>query len=194
MAKERKTAGGREKKYSAGALEKACEAYFDSISYEEPVMKSVPATDENGVMLKDDKGHTAYKQIAVKTKDGKEAVQTVWIEPPSIISLCLFLGIHRSTFLRYGEMDGDDKESERFRNTVTRARGRVEAYNISRLEDKSAARGAIFNLQNNFGWSEKQEVEFGDKTREAVTYGAGMTMKEKIQWLKEQGMDVSGFE
>lgn len=194
MAKVRKTAGGREKKYTAAALERTCEAYFASISYEETVMKSVPATDEDGVLLKDDKGHTMYKHIPVITKDGKEAVQTVWIEPPSIMGLCLFLGLHRSTFLRYGDMNGDDEESERFRNTVTRARGRVEAYNISRLEDKSAARGAIFNLQNNFGWSEKKEVELAEKTREAVTYGAGMTMKEKIQWLKEQGVDVSAFE
>ena len=194
MAKVRKTKGGQEKKYTAAALERACEAYFASISYEEPVMRSVPATDEEGVLLKDDKGHTMYRQEQVTTADGKKAVQTVWIEPPSIVGLCLYLGIHRSTFFRYGELDGEDEESERFRNTVTRARGRVEAYNISRLEDKSAARGAIFNLQNNFGWAEKKEVEMGEKTREAVTYGAGMTMKEKIQWLKEQGMDVSGFE
>lgn len=194
MAKVRKTVGGREKKYTAAGLERACEAYFASISYEAPVMKTVPATDENGVFLKDNKGHTMYKQETVKTLDGKDAVQTVWIEPPSIMGLCLYLGLHRSTFLRYGEMNGEDEESERFRNTVTRARGRVEAYNISRLEDKSAARGAIFNLQNNFGWAEKKEVEMGEKTREAVSHGAGMTMKEKIQWLKEQGMDVSGFE
>lgn len=194
MAKVRKTTGGREKKYTAVSLERACEAYFASISYEEPVMKTVPATDENGVFLKDDKGHTMYKQETVKTLDGKDAVKTVWIEPPSIMGLCLYLGLHRSTFLRYGDLDGEDEENERFRNTVTRARGRVEAYNISRLEDKSAARGAIFNLQNNFGWAEKQEVEIGEKTRAAVTYGADMTMKEKIQWLKEQGMDVSGFE
>ena len=194
MSKVRKTTGGREKKYTAAALERGCEAYFNSISFEEPVMKTVPATDEDGIFLKDDKGHTMYKQVPVKTLDGKDAVQTVWIEPPSIMGLCLFLGLHRSTFLRYGDLDGEDEESKRFRNTVTRARGRVEAYNIAKLEDKSAARGAIFNLQNNFGWAEKKEVEMGEKTREAVAYGQGMTMKEKIEWLKAQGMDVSGFE
>ncbi|MBP3633157.1 MAG: hypothetical protein J6J43_01120 [Oscillospiraceae bacterium] len=194
MARIRKTTAGREKKYSAAMLERECDAYFASISYLEPIKRKVPATDPSGVLLKDDKGHQLYKMEPVYTSDGKEAKQTMWTEPPSIMGLCMFLGIHRTTFYRYGEMDGDDEESQRFRNTVTRAQGRVEAYAISKLEDKSAARGAIFNLQNNFGWSEKKEVEMGEKTREAVAYGAGMTMQEKIQWLKEQGMDVSAFE
>lgn len=192
VAKIRKP--GRPKKYTARQLEQACEKYFASISYQQPVTKRVPVEDPDGNMVLDDKGHIRYKNEQIITADGKKAVETCWIEPPGIVSLCLYLGIDRSTFDRYGDMEGSDEESERFRNTVTRARGRVEAYLVSRIEDKSAARGAIFNLQQNFGWKDRKEVSLDKETRSAVAVGQGMTMAEKLQLLKEAGVDVSAWE
>lgn len=185
MAKIRKP--GRKKKFTAAQLEREVEAYFASISYQEPVQRRVPATDEAGNTVLDSKGHTVWKYVSVKTADGKPAEITSWIEAPGIVSLCLYLGIDRSTFDRYGKMDaGDDPEWERFRNTVTRARGRVEAYLVEQLGDKSAARGAIFNLQQNFGWKEKKEVSLDEETRKAVSAKA-MTMEEKLEVLRSVG-------
>ena len=48
---------GRPKKYTAKGFEKACEAYFDSISYLEPRMKPVVKRDEQGFPVLDKCGH-----------------------------------------------------------------------------------------------------------------------------------------
>lgn len=189
---------GRPKKYTAAGFQRACEAYFNSICYQEKKLKRVIVMGEDGTPVMDDKGHIRYRYEQIKTADGKLAYETVWIEPPSLTGLCLYLGIDRATFSRYGTYDPDNpEESEKFCNTVSRARGRVEAYLEGRLEDKSAARGAIFNLQQNFGWKEKKEVELGPGAQNAVAVGAGlqgMTMADKIAMLKEAGVDVSAWE
>ena len=181
---------GRPKKYTAAGFQRACEAYFNSISYLEPRMKPVVKRDDHGFPILDKYGHQQIRYEQITTADGKPAFETCWTEPPSLTGLCLYLGIDRATFSRYGTYDPDNpEESERFCNTVTRARGRVEAYLESRLEDKSAARGAIFNLQQNFGWKERKEVELGAGAQKAVA-AATMTMEEKLALLKEIGAEV----
>lgn len=181
---------GRPKKYTAAGFQRACEAYFDSICYREKRLKRVMVMNDDGTPAMDDKGHIRHRYEQVKTADGKLAYETVWIEPPSLTGLCLYLGIDRATFSRYGTYDPEHpEESEKFCNTVTRARGRVEAYLESRLEDKSAARGAIFNLQQNFGWKERKELELGAGAQRAVA-SASMTMEEKLALLKEIGAEV----
>lgn len=149
-------------------------------------MRKTPQTDEENRPVLDDKGHQVYKFEPVRTADGNEALVTRWIEPPGILSLCLFLGIDRATFDRYGKLDQDGPEAERFRNTVMRARGRVEVYLAAQLEDKSAARGAIFNLQQNFGWKDRKEISLDEGTQKAIS-AKGMTMEEKLQLLREVG-------
>lgn len=45
--------------------------------------------------------------------------------------------------------------------------------------------GIIFNLQNNYGWRQKQEVELGEKTRSSM--GAGeMRIADKLALLAEE--------
>lgn len=181
---------GRPKKYTAASFQRACEEYFDSICYEKPKMSKVPVWDDNGYPVLDDFGHQMYRFEQVVTRNGDQAMETIWTEPPSLTGLCLYLGIDRATFARYGSYDPENpEESEKFCNTVSRARGRVEAYLESRLEDKSAARGAIFNLQNNFGWKEKKEMELGAGAQKAMA-AATMTMDEKLALLKEIGAEV----
>jgi hypothetical protein len=68
-----------------------------------------------------------------------------------------------------------------------RARGRVEAYLTERLEDGKASRGAIFSLQHNFGWKERQEISLDEPTRKAVTQPKTMTMAERLEILREIG-------
>jgi predicted ATPase len=68
--------------------------------------------------------------------------------------LALALGFNsRSTLLDYQEKD-------RFSDTITRAKAKVEQYAEERLFDKDGANGAKFSLANNFKrWKEKQEIE-----------------------------------
>ena len=45
--------------------------------------------------------------------------------------------------------------------------------------------GIIFNLQNNYGWRQKQEVELGEKTR--ISMGAGeLRIADKLALLAEE--------
>ena len=72
----------------------------------------------------------------------------------------------------------------------------MEAYLISRLEDKGAANGTKFNLQHNFGWMEKKQEDSNSgagssKIEEQLT---GKTMAEKLQMLQEAGVDMRLWE
>lgn len=177
------------KKYKAAAFRRGCDAYFASISYRLPMTRPEPMTDEDGCPVLDGYGHAKYKRVPVKTEDGNEAWEVCWTEPPSIQGLCLHLGIDASTFSRYQKSDPEDPESEKLAEAARMAKARVEAYLISRLEDKGAANGTKFNLQHNFGWMEKREIELGAGAQRAVT-SAGMTMDEKLALLKEIGAEV----
>lgn len=184
------------KKYTAAAFSRGCKAYFASISYQRPVTRPEMILDDDGLPLLDDYGHTRYKQVPVITADGKEAWETCWIEPPSIQGLCLYLGIDASTFSRYQKPDPEDPDSEKLAEAAKMAKARVEAYLISRLEDKGAANGTKFNLQHNFGWMEKKQEDpaggaGGAKIGDQLT---GKTMAEKLQMLQEAGVDISLWE
>jgi hypothetical protein len=184
---------GRPRKYTAAGFARACEAYFDSISYQEAVYRRIPAEGEYGNPRFDSKGHQVYRDEQIYTADGKPAYVTNWIEPPGIMALCLYLGIDESTFLRYGEMrpsetmtEAEKHEAEVFCRTVSRARGRVMAYLMEMTQDPKAARGAIWNLQQNFGQKEHREISLDESTRKAIS-STGMTMQEKMAMLRSIG-------
>lgn len=177
------------KKYKPKAFREGCEAYFASISYAVPVTRPEVILNDDGFPALDDYGHPLYRYIPVITADGKEAWETKWTEPPSIQGLCLFLGIDASTFSRYMKGDPEDPEGMKLAEAARLAKARVETYLISRLEDKGAANGTKFNLQHNFGWMEKKEIELGAGAQKAVT-AAGMTMEQKLALLTEIGAEV----
>lgn len=66
------------------------------------------------------------------------------------------------------------------------ARARIEAYlEQELLTREKGLQGIIFNLQNNYGWRQKQEVELGEKTRSSM--GAGeMRIADKLALLAEE--------
>lgn len=106
--------------------------------------------------------------------------------PPTVSGLCLYLGIDRSTWQNYA----DPKLHPELREITAYARMRMETY----LEEQLLIReknvqGLIFNLQNNYGWREKREVELGGETRRAVADGTQartMSIAEKVALLAEQ--------
>lgn len=63
---------------------------------------------------------------------------------------------------------------------------RMKQWNEHELLTRSGKdlKGIIFNLQNNYGYSEKREVELGGRATKAVT-AAGVPLDEREQLLRE---------
>ena len=180
---------------TARMLDKRIKDYFESITSERPMLRMVPELkeDADGKLCEvlDKFGHTKMVFEPVIAKNGKQAMETIWIRPPSIIDLCLYLGVDRTTFYRWCNPDGEPEgEEEEFCNIATRARGRIEAYLTARTEDKNAARGAIANLEANFGWKRRKEIGLDEQTQRAVAMTA-MTTEEKLQELQRMGINMN---
>lgn len=186
---------GRPRKMTARSLKKKIDAYFDAIRAEKPMLVKVPVMmeDENGrkYPVLDAFGHEKMMFEQVVTADGKPATETIWIEPPSIIGLCMAIGVDRATFYRWCNPGDEPDEGEKeFCNIATRARGRIEAYLTAKTEEKCAARGAIANLEANFGWKRRKEIGLDEQTQRAVAMTA-MTTEEKLQELQKMGINLT---
>lgn len=83
-------------------------------------------------------------------------------EIPTMSGLALALDMDRRSLLNYSK-------DERFFPTIKKARDRVEAFVEERLMSGNATAGVIFNLKNNFGWIDKQEVDAKVNTEISVT-------------------------
>lgn len=179
-----------EKRYKTpAAFARAVQRYFDAIRVVQPLIVAEPdykmqADGTYGVEL-DAFGHPKKRFVQKIAADGSPAMEELWIKKPSMAGLCLFLGIHRSTWAEYGKKEG-------YADTVERARGRVEDYLAGKVLEKSSAAGAKFSLQHNCGWKERQEISLDEKTREAVS--KTMTAQEKLELLRELGLRLPGEE
>ena len=107
--------------------------------------------------------------------------------PPTVGGLCQFLGIHRSTWAEYC----DHEEHPEFSDTTTRARGRLRAYLEQQLLVRKDVKGIIFDLQNNHGYSEKRQVELGERASKAIS-AHSMSMSEKKLMLEEIAREFGG--
>lgn len=79
-------------------------------------------------------------------------IRTIYEEHPSILGMCEYLWIHRDTLLEY-------EKKEEFSATIKRAKQRIERYNADLLSREKNVTWIIFNLKNNFGWVDKQEID-----------------------------------
>jgi hypothetical protein len=70
---------------------------------------------------------------------------------PTMSGLALSLGVDRKTITNYANRD-------EFFPTIKKARTRVEVALEQRLYGNNVT-GIIFNLKNNFDWSDKQEIK-----------------------------------
>lgn len=73
-------------------------------------------------------------------------------EPYTVTGLCLALNICRDTLAEYAK-------KEEFSDTIKKAKLKVENYLERHLITDSSTTGIIFNLKNNFGWTDKQQLE-----------------------------------
>ena len=172
---------GRPKKYTKKTLAEAVDRYFASIT-RIVVMTELIETGE-----RDDKGHKIYERKAITNSLGEEAKVEEYIVPPTVGALCQYLEIHRSTWAEYC----DPEKHPEFSDTTTRARGRLRAYLEQQLLTRKDVKGIIFDLQNNYGYSEKRQVELGDRASKAVS-AASMSMGEKKELLEEIAREFSG--
>lgn len=151
------------KKYTAKALRDACNAYFDAISYEEPVTKQVPVYDDEGMPVLDKYGHPVTRPETVITRNGREATRICWTEPPSVAALCLHLRIDKSTFARY---EGDEKLGP----VAREAKRRSEVYWVGEVSKKGASNGSKFVLEYGYGWGKDDN---DGPTELVVSFNAG---------------------
>lgn len=124
----------RRKKYTPEAFARAVDKYFRSISY-----------DQTARLLSGD---------VIESRDRKKSINEVlFAVPPTLSGLCLTLCISRDTFAAYAK-------DEAYADTCAYAREVVEAYLENQLLTRTKGiEGVKFSLQNNFGWSDKHEVD-----------------------------------
>ena len=164
---------GRETKYKTSkALRDKVEKYFNSISRTAPVTEEVPTGEL------DERGHKIFEAQPVMNDLGEIMLRKEYMIPPTVSGLCEYLGIHRSTWANYC----DPEKHPEFFDTTTRARGRMRAYLEEQLLTRKEVRGIIFDLQNNYGYSEKREVELGTRATAAIG-SAGLPAEERAELL-----------
>lgn len=131
-------------------FDEAVERYFLSIT------RQVTVTEQKATGNRDDKGHVIYEAVPVINSLGEETKVTEYIVPPSVYDLYTYLGISESTWNNYC----DPEKHPEFLGTITRARGRMRAWNEMQLLTRSGKdlKGIIFNLENNYGYREKLDV------------------------------------
>lgn len=142
-----------EKKYTPGALKKAVERYFASISRVMPVMEKVK-TDRL-----DKYGHPEFEDRPVCNGLGEEMYRTEYLVPPTVVGLCLALKISRDTWNSYC----NDPE---YADTTTRVRGLMQCWREEALHTRKDVRGLIWDLENNYGYKERNHPAASGKTVE----------------------------
>lgn len=73
-------------------------------------------------------------------------------KPYTITGLAMALDTDRQTLINYENRD-------EFFDTIKKMKQKVENYAEERLFNGGNTAGVIFNLKNNYGWVDKQEVE-----------------------------------
>ena len=163
-------AAGRPKKYTKKGLREAIERYFRSIS------RTIPARDDTGGIIRND--------------DGEEIKVVQFVVPPSVTGMCLYLGIDRSTWQNYA----DAALHPELAGICQGARTRIEAYlEQELLTREKGVQGIIFNLQNYFGWKQKQEGELGMDTRESMKHAATYRQLRPLYEEYRQSRDKEKF-
>lgn len=74
--------------------------------------------------------------------------------PYTVAGLARHLGLTRKSLLEYQKKYGGE-----YAVIIEDAKTRIEEFVEACLFKSGIATGTIFNLKNNFGWSDKQEVE-----------------------------------
>ena len=162
---------GRPRTYrTAAALEKAIDGYFSSIS------RTVVLKDLTGDPVLNDEGQQ------IRTRE--------YLIPPSVQGLSLHLGIDRRTWLNYC----DPEQHPEFSAVTARTQLRLEEYLVREsLTREKGLHGVTFNLEHNYGWARRTEVELGEKTRRTAQVQS-LTMQEKMALIRQAAKELAAAE
>ena len=162
----------RQKKYkSKRALSEAVERYFGSIS------RTVNAAERYDTGDKDEKGQAIFEERPILNDYGEVIRYKEYIIPPTVGGLCEYLGINMSEWSRYCN-DPD------FADITGRTLERMSTWSEQQLLTRKDVKGIIFSLQNNYGYTDKREVEFGPKAAKTIGRIA-MSTSQKGALLRE---------
>ena len=168
---------GRYKKYrSDKVLREIVELYFAHISRDVFIQEEVNTGKRDGF------GHWIYELRIATDDQGNAMHRREYVEPPTVGGLCAFLQISRETWRQYC-----DKElNPQFAETTEWAREQMLAWRERELLVRGGKmiRGLIFDLQANYGLSEKRTVELGPRAAKAVAAGK-MNSEEREAMLRE---------
>jgi transcriptional regulator with XRE-family HTH domain len=147
---------GRPKKYSEEKeFANKVQHYFDSITITELAW-------DYKVVGQDGEGKDIFDRVPRLNNAGEQIKITRYVENPSILKLCEHLGMTRETLCQY-------EKDPMFSDTIKKAKAKIEQYLEDQLYRKDQVTGIIFNLKNNFGWKDKQEIEATGKDGGAIT-------------------------
>lgn len=177
----------RKKKYStAAALRRGINTYINGISKIEPVLERYPTGN------KDCWGHDEYAWREATNERGEVVTRRVFHVPPTAAGIRKHLGISKSTWAEYG----DRKLHPELYEAVEEAREILQQWREEQLLTRAGkdVRGIIFDLQANYGMSEKKTVDLGDKAAEAVRTAAGaaaLPLEDREAILREIAAEFS---
>ncbi len=174
----------RPKKYTQLSLEKADRAYFDSIS------RDVIAQERVDTGKRDPDGHKIYELKPILDRRGKQIVLLEYVVPPTVGGLCNFLGIDRSTWANYADIEQHPEHE----GTVSYARSKMRAWLEEQLLTRKDVRGVIFDLQNNYGYTERRELELGARAERVAREMVPLSERENLlrEIAREFGGDADG--
>lgn len=164
----------RPKKFTAAKLRKEVERYFDSIS------RTITVKEKKDSGERDKDGHVVWEFVDIINDLGEPLRKREYIVPPTVGGLCDYLGIHRSTWNDYCNPELHPE----FSDTTTRARGSMRAYLETELLTRKDVKGVIFDLQNNYGYTDRKEIEIGSETKKLMAMQS-MTTEAKEEILKQ---------
>jgi hypothetical protein len=96
-------------------------------------------------------------------------------KPYTISGLALWLDTSRKVLLEY-------EQKEEFSNTIKKAKAKCEAYAEEQLFRARNVAGIIFNLKNNYGWRDRQEVS--NTFNEVTDFDSLPTSLDYIEFLE----------
>ena len=93
---------------------------------------------------------TASRLMEGFDSDELEIMRDIDDKHPTVTGAAMAVGMSRPTWIAYEKRDS-------YSAIIKRAKDAVESYNEQKLHEGKCA-GVIFNLKNNFGWRDQQDV------------------------------------
>lgn len=98
--------------------------------------------------------------------------------PWTVTGLCLHLDFTRETLCQYDKLEG-------FTDSIKKAKLKIESYLENEMMKSRNPTGYIFNLKNNFGWKDRQEVESYNRNENVNQDVTDLTDEEREKRISE---------